>query len=267
MANSTRRIQRHFWLWILRFCYPLSSHGSHHMIQSIFTFLLLTSIMVVSRIFYRHEGEWLGDIPAKDWGKLRALVILNHTSLFEPLLAGFGDWRLFWIFSRHGVLPVAEKTMRRRIGVVFRFLVRHPIVITRQRDHTWESVLNRIDDRSIVIILPEGRMKREDGLDSAGRPMTIRGGIADILEPLESGRILMVYSGGFHHIQIPGQGRWPKLFKTVRARLELMEIQDYKASVMAASEGKDFRKALINDLTTRRNQHCPDLEDPSLKDG
>ncbi len=237
------------------------------MIQSIFTFLLLSSIMILSRIFYRHEGEWLGDIPARDWGKLRALVILNHTSLFEPLLAGFGDWRLFWIFARHGVLPIAEKTMKRRIGILFGFLVKHPVVITRQRDHTWESVLNKLDDQSIVIILPEGRMKRADGLDASGRPMTIRGGIADILEPLDSGRILMVYSGGLHHIQVPGESRWPKLFKTVRARLELMEIQDYKAGVMAASEDGDLRKALIKDLTARRDLHCPALEDPSLKTG
>ena len=235
------------------------------MIQPILTFILLTSIMILSRIFYRHEGEWLGDIPAKDWGKLRALVILNHTSLFEPLLAGFGNWRLFWIFARHGVLPVAEKTMRRRIGVLFRFLVRHPLVITRQRDHTWESVLNTIDDQSLVIILPEGRMKRADGLDASGRPMMIRGGIADILEPLDSGRMLMVYSGGLHHIQVPGQSRWPKLFKTVRAHFELIDIQDYKAGVLAASSDGDFRKALIKDLTARRDQHCPPLEDPSIK--
>ncbi len=235
------------------------------MIQPILTFIVLTSIMILSRIFFRLEGEWLGDIPAKDWGKLRALVILNHTSLLEPVMAGFGNWRLFWLFARHGVLPVAEKTMRRHIGIVFRFLVRHPIVITRQRDHTWESVLNTIDDQSLVIILPEGRMKRADGLDASGRPMTIRGGIADILEPLESGRILMVYSGGLHHIQTPGQSRWPKLFKTVRARLELIEIQDYKASVLANAEGNDFRKALIKDLTARRDQHCPALEDASIK--
>ena len=221
--------------------------------------------MILSRVFYRHEGQWLGDIPARDWGRLRALVVLNHTSLFEPLLAGFGNWRLFWLFSRHGLLPIAEKTMKRRIGVLFRFLVRHPIVITRQRDHTWESVLNKIDDQSIVIILPEGRMKRADGLDATGRPLTVRGGIADILEPLENGRILMVYSGGLHHIQIPGESRWPKLFKTIRANLEILEIDAYKASVANEAGDGDFRKALIQDLTRRRDLHCPPLEDPSLR--
>lgn len=237
------------------------------MIQPILTFFLLSSIMILSRVFYKHEGEWLGDIPARDWGNLRVLVLLNHTSLFEPLLTGFGNWRLFWLLSRHGVLPVAEKTMRRHIGVLFRFFVRHPILVTRQRDHTWESVINRIDDQSIVIILPEGRMKRADGLDANGRPMTVRGGIADILAPLESGRIMMVYSGGLHHIQIPGESRWPKPFKKIRARLEIMEIDAYKASIASEARDGDFRRAVVNDLTARRDLHCPALEDPSLKAG
>ena len=221
--------------------------------------------MILSRIFFKQEDQWIGDIPARDWGRLRVLVVLNHTSLYEPLLAGFGDCRLLWLFARHGVLPVAEKTMKRRIGFLFRGLVRHPIVITRQRDHTWDSVLNTIDDRSIVILLPEGRMKRADGLDAGGHPMTIRGGIADILAPLDSGRILLVYSGGLHHIQIPGQSRWPKPFKRIRARLELMEIADYKAAVAASYPDDKFRKAIIKDLTARRDRHCPELEDPSLK--
>ena len=235
------------------------------MIQSIFTFLLLSGIMVLSRVFYRHDDEWLGDIPARDWGDLRVVVVLNHTSLYEPLLAGFGDWRLMWRFARHGVLPVAEKTMKRRIGVLFRFLVRHPVIISRQRDHTWENVLNKIDDQSIVIITPEGRMKRADGLDAVGRPMTVRGGIADILGPLDSGRMLLVYSGGLHHIQIPGHSRWPRLFKTVRARFEILEIDAYKKSLSPLSEDGDFKRAIIADLTTRRDLHCPDLEDPAVQ--
>lgn len=235
------------------------------MIQSVFTFILLSSIMVLSRIFFRHDGEWLGDIPARDWGQLRAVVVLNHTSLYEPLLAGFGNWRLMWLFARHGVLPVAEKTMKRRIGILFRFLVRYPVIISRQRDHTWENVLNRIDHQSIVIITPEGRMKRADGLDAVGRPMTVRGGIADILGPLDSGRILLVYSGGLHHIQVPGHCRWPRLFKTVKARLELLEIDAYKKSLSSLAEDGDFKRAIIADLTARRDLHCPDLEDPTLK--
>ncbi len=114
----------------------------------------------------------------------RIVAILNHTSLYEPLIAGYASTKLLWRFARHGVLPVAEKTMKRPIGLFFRFLVRHTVTVTRQRDSTWEDVLNRIDNRALVIILPEGRMKRRTGLDSKGREMTVRAGIADILEAL-----------------------------------------------------------------------------------
>jgi 1-acyl-sn-glycerol-3-phosphate acyltransferase len=236
------------------------------MIQSVVTFALLVSIQTLSRLFFRLQEEWLGPIPRRDWGHMRVIIILNHTSLYEPILAGYADWRLLWLFARHGVLPVAEKTMRRRIGIFFRLLVRHAVVVTRQRDETWDRVLNSVDDRSVVIILPEGRMKRRNGLDSGGRPMTVRGGIADILEPLDSGRLLFLYSGGFHHVQVPGERRLPRLFKTIRTRFEILEIDDYKASVMAAAEGGDLRAALIADLTQRRDHHCPPLLDPSLRE-
>ena len=41
--------------------------------------------------------------------------------------------------------------------------------------------MNQIDEDAVVIILPEGRMKRATGLDKKGMPMTVRGGVADIL--------------------------------------------------------------------------------------
>jgi len=227
--------------------------------QSIITFLLLTAIQISSRIFFRHEVEFLGKIPARQWGKLRAIIILNHTSLYEPLLVGYADSKLLWLFARHGVMPIAEKTMKRKIGFFFRFLVRHVVVVTRQRDHTWDKVLNRVDDKALVIILPEGRMKRANGFDSSGRPMTVRGGIADILENLHDGRLLMLYSGGLHHIQVPGQ-RFPKLFKTLHVRMELIDTVDYKASITEKFPDQDFRSAVIQDLTERRDTHCPVME-------
>jgi len=232
--------------------------------QSILTFPLLLLLWFLSRVLARLRPTWFGDIEPYDWGNLRVIAILNHTSLYEPVMVGFATWDLLWRISRHGVLPVAEKTMKRRIGVFFKFLVRHVVVITRQRDQTWNSVLNKVDDRAVVIILPEGRMKRRDGLDSTGRPMSVRGGIADILDVLDDGRMLILYSGGLHHIQVPGQ-HVPKFFKTVRLGMELVEIQDYKTGVMATAEAGDFRRAVINDLTARRDIHCPALEDPSIK--
>jgi len=227
--------------------------------QSIITFFLLTTIQILSRIFYRYDVKFLGKIPARQWGNLRAIIILNHTSLYEPLLVGFADSRLLWLFARHGILPIAEKTMKRRIGMFFRFLVRHVVVVTRQRDHTWDRVLNHVDDKSLVIILPEGRMKRANGLDSQGRPMTVRGGIADILENLHDGRLLLLYSGGLHHIQVPGQ-KLPRLFKTLHVQMELIETRDYKKTIEDNYPGMEFRSAVIRDLTTRRDQYCPELE-------
>ncbi len=192
----------------------------------------------------------------------RIVAILNHTSLYEPLIAGYASTKLLWRFARHGVLPVAEKTMKRPIGLFFRFLVRNTVTVTRQRDSTWENVLSRIDDRALVIILPEGRMRRRTGLDSKGREMTVRSGIADILEALPDGRILTVYSGGLHHIQAPGE-LLPRPFKPILCRFEMIDIARYKIELAAEYPDLDFRKAVVCDLTKRRDTYCPtELQPP-----
>lgn len=227
------------------------------MIKAVITFALLVAIRTASRIFFKLENEWIGDEP-EDYAKgTRIIALLNHTSLYEPLVAGYAPLNLLWRFARHGVLPVAEKTMKRRIGIFFAFLVRHPVVVTRQRDRTWDNVLNRIDSRAIVIILPEGRMKRATGLDSKGREMTVRGGIADILAALPDGRMLVVYSGGLHHIQVPGE-LLPTPFKTIRCRMEMLDIPSYKQALQRDYPDLNFTGAVIADLTRRRDEHCPE---------
>ncbi len=227
--------------------------------RSILVLALLLALRGVSRLFYRFERGWVGELRPEGWRDLRVIAILNHTSLYEVLMAGYADTPLLWRFARHAVLPVAEKTLKRRIGLFFRFLVAHVVEVTRQRDHTWAAVLNRIDHRAITIILPEGRMKRRNGLDSQGNPMTVRAGIADILEALDGGRMLLIYSAGLHHVQAPGEGL-PKLFRTVRVNMEVVDIVDYKRSVdrMTAEEPElSFRRAVVRDLTDRRDANCP----------
>jgi hypothetical protein len=226
------------------------------MIKAIITFLLLMIIRTLSRIFFRLDNEWLDGEPDDYALNTRIVAILNHTSLYEPLIAGYAPANLLWKFARHGLLPVAEKTMKRRIGLFFRLLVRHPVVVTRQRDQTWDNVLNRVDAKAIIIILPEGRMKRANGLDSQGRPMTVRSGIADILEALPGGRMLVVYSGGLHHIQVPGE-LLPTPFKTIRCRMEMLDIADYKTEVQKNHPDLGFQRAVIADLTRRRDEYCP----------
>ncbi len=145
-------------------------------------FSVLFSLKVLSRIFYRYDFGWVGDVPPKPWKAHRVVAFLNHTSLFEPVFLGIVPTSFIWRLAAHGVVPAAEKTTGRPlVGLVFKFVAHHVIAITRERDATWFAVLNRIDPSSMVIIAPEGRMKRANGLDLNGNPMTVRGGIADIL--------------------------------------------------------------------------------------
>jgi hypothetical protein len=226
------------------------------MVKAIFTFTLLVIVRTLARVFFKLEKIWITPEPDDYAAGTRIVALLNHTSLYEPLVAGFAPLNLLWKFARHGVLPVAEKTMKRRIGVFFSMLVRHTVVVTRKRDSTWDNVLNRVDSKAIVIILPEGRMMRANGLDSEGREMTVRGGIADILDVLPDGRLLAVYSGGLHHIQVPGE-LLPTPFKKISCRLEMIDIPAYKEDLKRDYPDKDFTGAVIADLTRRRDEHCP----------
>jgi len=245
---------------------PRGVAGPEIMLRSILAYLVLTQVKWLSRFFWRFRGEWIGIPPDGHWEKVRLLVILNHTSLYEPILAGYAPDALLWRFARHGVLPVAEKTMRRKIGLFFSFLARHVVVVTRQRDHTWDNVLNKIDHEALIMLLPEGRMMRKDGLDSEGRPMTIRGGVADVLAAVDVGQMIIVYSGGLHHVQAPGE-LVPRPARQVRARIELVDIPQYRDELGGADDIAAFRKAVIEDLTIRRDELCPVKENGGIRGG
>ncbi len=111
----------------------------------------------------------------------------------------------------------------------------------------------------MTIIFPEGRMKRADGLDKHGRPMTARGGIADILRQHESGPMLIAYSGGMHHVHVPGQ-HLPRLFKTIRIRFESLDIDAYRQGIGTDLKPVEFKRAVRRDLARRRDLHCLPLE-------
>jgi 1-acyl-sn-glycerol-3-phosphate acyltransferase len=225
--------------------------------RAFLVFILLLFIHWSSRILFRLNRTWVDGEEPKDWWKgVRVLAVLNHTSLYEPLLVGFAPAGLLWDLASHGVLPVAEKTMKRPIGRFFNNLVRHVVVVTRQRDHTWERVLNHVDTRSLVMLLPEGRMKRRNGLDQYGRPMTVRGGIADILSVLPGGKMLLVYSGGLHHIQAPGD-RLPRLLKPINTCMEIVDIAEYCDRLRSEAGEEGFKVAMIKDLEKRRDANCP----------
>jgi hypothetical protein len=225
--------------------------------RTIIVFSLLTVLKYLSKVFYRHDFAFIGPTPPDPWKDIRLVAFLNHTSLFEPVFLGGVPNRFIWRIAAHGVVPAADKTTDRPlVGIIFRFVAHHVIAITRQRDDTWFEVLNKIDPRSMVVIAPEGRMKRETGLDLHGKPMNVRGGIADIMLAIREGRMLLAYSGGLHHVQIPG--KVPRIFKTVRMRIENLELADYIAAQMGEGGPDGFKKTVMRDLDRRRDEYAPE---------
>lgn len=218
---------------------------------------VLTLLKYVSKLFYRYDFDFIGPTPPKPWADIRLVIFLNHTSLFEPIFLGVVPNSFIWRLAAHGVIPAADKTTDRPlVGMVFRFVAHHVIAITRQRDDTWFQVLQKIDPQSMVVIAPEGRMKRANGLDLHGKPMTVRGGVADILHAVKTGRMLIAYSGGLHHVQIPG--KMPRPFKTVALRVENLDIAEYIAGLVARGGEAEFKKSVMKDLDTRRDRLAPE---------
>ncbi len=220
-------------------------------------FSLLLTFKALSRLFYRFDSRWVGEeIPADPWAGIRIVAFLNHTSLFEPLFVGAVPNRILWQLARWGLAPGADKTLCRPVvGRIFKLMLHDFVSITRRRDDTWTSFLSTIDPRSLVILAPEGRMKRANGLDLHGRPMTVRGGIADVLEAVPRGRMVVVYSGGLHHVQIPGQA-FPKLFKKLQVRFETLDTPAYCKSLDSGDGPEAFKSAVIADLENRRDRYC-----------
>lgn len=234
--------------------------------RAVLTFLLVYGVKLFSRAFYRLDVEWVGDPGDDPWSRLRAAAFLNHTSLWEVLFFAALPNQVLWRFARHGVVPGADKTLNRPVvGLFFRLFAHRVVSITRRRDHTWTEFMDVLGDDSLVVMAPEGRMKRPSGFDLQGNPMTVRGGIADVLEVLGSGDLLIAYSGGLHHVQAPGEAL-PRLFKTIRLRLEVLDIAAYLREMGFASDISDeamaaFKKNVIRDLEARRDRWCP-METP-----
>jgi hypothetical protein len=99
-------------------------------------------------------------------------------------------------------------------------------------------------------------MKRLNGLDKEGKPMSVRGGIADILLLMGEGEMLLAYSAGLHHVHYPGK-LYPNLFKTLSLKTELVAILDYKNQFPHDPEdAKIFKNAVVADLESRIKRHC-----------
>ena len=219
-------------------------------------YLFLLAIKLASRVFFRHKVRWVGK-PLRSFRRVKVVAGLNHTSLYEWLYAGALPPALLWRIARHGVIPIADKTGNRPLtGRFFKLLGQSVVMISRRADETWDEVLRRIGPDSCVVIFPEGRMKRRSGFDADGNPLVVRGGVADIIRLLPEGHLLLAYSAGLHHIQVPGQ-LLPKPFRTLRLSLEAVNIPVFREEMIQKFGASGFRAGTAREIQDRRDRYCP----------
>ncbi|NVK24162.1 MAG: 1-acyl-sn-glycerol-3-phosphate acyltransferase [Gammaproteobacteria bacterium] len=219
----------------------------------------MSLVKIVSYPFYRFKVSWQSDRQYESIDDVKLIVLLNHTSLYEALFVRLASFRYLWKMARHFLIPVADVTTQRpMVGFFFHALLPGIVSISRKRDDSWQKFLSKVNDDAIVAILPEGRMRRHDGKDKHGKPMSVRTGVADIVDELEGGSILFVYSGGLHHIQIPGQ-RFPKLFRTIKVNMELVNVDEYKQA-LHHTDARKRKTAYVKDIQSRLEQQLPYCE-------
>lgn len=224
--------------------------------QKIVGFGILSSVKILSHIFYRGNFKWITPTPEKPFDHARLMVLLNHTSLYEPLYIQALSFSFLWDFVGRANVPGADITLNRPIvGRLWKMMLPNISSITRKRDDSWSTYLNSIKPDSIVMIAPEGRMKRPGGLDKFGKPMNVKGGVADILESLNDGAMILCLSGGLHHIQTPGQ-HFPRLFKPIKMNLAYIDIKEYKEKFQGLSP-RERKLRITQDLQARLEKDCP----------
>ncbi len=218
-------------------------------------FVLLVLLKLLSTLFYPAKATYFADKKI-DWQQIKLIVFLNHTSLFEPVFIQLSSIKGLWFLAGRLIAPGADITFTRPIvGKIMHALIPGIIPISRKNDETWQHFLSLVDHSKITAILPEGRMKRRNGLDKHGKPMSVRGGVVDILRKLNHGQILFVYSGGLHHIQAPGE-KLPKLFKGIKANIEVVDLLKYKQQFNLANSNK-FKTQVVADVTAKLGNNIP----------
>ena len=223
--------------------------------KRIISLIILLTTKYLSLLFYKFEVNWPKETIK--WEEIKLIIFLNHTSLFEFLYLGILPNHFLNKLSKRMVAPGANKTLDRPIvGLFFKLFSPGMISITRKRDDSWDNFLDAIYDDSIILIAPEGRMMRENGLDLDGNKMTVKSGVADILVGLTNGQMAIAYSGGLHHVQIPGES-FPKLFKTLKLSLETLDINQYKKNFLGDPNSETWKKAVVLDLQNRLETKTP----------
>jgi len=233
--------------------------------------IIADSIWYILPWVYKYDvGMVNGDEETlhKEMGDIRCIIILNHTSLFEFLLIpSFSRKLLSHLETRSINVPIAKETLGPKgsspvLRRLYKLLVGKDgalVPLTRKRDASWREYLNSGSD-NVWVMLPEGRMKRENGLDKHGKKMTVRSGLADVLKGIPHGKLLVIYSGGLHHVAYPG--KWfPKIFKNLHYKLELFDISELHKKFNLEGNFKRYVINLVDFFDKRRDEVCPGMEE------
>ena len=222
-------------------------------ISQLIRFGILCFFKSLRYIFYPTSVTWVG--KKSNWENVRLLILLNHTSLFEFIYTGVIPFKYLWKMSKHLTFPVADVTYNRKFaGRFYRLLAPSVNCLSRKKDHSWKTFLEKITKKSIMIFPPEGRMKRRNGLDKDGKQFRVRGGSSDILPHFIGSKLLLIYSGGLHHVFAPGD-KYPKIFKKLHVAIEEVDIESYCKDFMNKNGVLD-KIRVCQDLDRRRELHC-----------
>ena len=215
-------------------------------------FLFLLSLKLSRYGFYRAKTEWIST-PPRSWHDVSLVLILNHTSLVEFIYGITLPVGYLRQLSQRLIIPVAKETLANRwFGPFFAHLAPKVVALSRKRDASWTHFLDQVSPNDILIYTPEGRMKRRNGLDKNGLPMTVRGGVHDVLQRFRGKEMVIVYSDGLHHVMAPGQ-IFPRIFRTISARFEHLKVDDYLAQF---SQYQNVKSAIRKNLEMRQKKYC-----------
>ena len=223
-----------------------------NLIKNQLRFYFLSTLKIAGYALYPSRLNWISKKPSK-WDDVSLILILNHTSLFEFVYGVALPFEFLKSLSQRLVIPVADSTLKKPIsGFILKNLAPKSIGLTRKRDESWRHFLSEIKKRDICIFMPEGQMKRRNGLDKNDKPMKVKTGVYDLLLKYKDQNMVIVYSYGLHHVLAPGD-KAPKFFKKIEASLEYLKVNDYLAKF---SESKEPQKKVAEDLQRRRDKYC-----------
>ena len=224
------------------------------MILNKIRYSFLAGLKVAGYALYPSKLNWIGQKP-DDWNDVSLILVLNHTSLFEFVYGVTLPFDFLKALSSKLVIPVAEKTMKKPVsGFIFKYLAPHTISLTRKRDDSWQKFLDQIQQDNICIFMPEGQMKRKNGLDKNGNTMKVKTGVYELMQKYKGRKMALVYSHGLHHILAPGD-KLPRMFKKVEADIEVLPVDEYLKSFTSKETAATDVAA---DLQRRRDKYCKD---------